>query len=260
VTYSNFLETHPLIFTRAEHPIEANEWLQTLEQKFRVIPQCTDTQKAKFAGLQLQGPAGTWWSNFLTRQPSEGTITWDEFKTAFRAQFILAGVMKMKFEEFLKLEQGSKSVMEYTNAFDHLAQYAPEHVDTETKKRDCYLRDLNVRMQDKLSTCTFADYSSAVSMAFTAEGKMKTLDEALKKEESLKRKIPSFGAPSHAPQCLKVIYRGPARSGYRPPPPPPQQQWMARNPYNVPRPGNPQASGSRNVSTPTGAQPCYNCG
>ena len=58
VDYSKFLETRPPIFTKAEHPIEANEWLQTLEQKFRVIPQCTDSQKAEFAGMQLQEEPG----------------------------------------------------------------------------------------------------------------------------------------------------------------------------------------------------------
>jgi len=66
VDYTKFLETRPPIFMKAEHPIEANEWLQTLEQKFRVIPQCTETQKTEFAGLQLQGPAGTWWTSFFS--------------------------------------------------------------------------------------------------------------------------------------------------------------------------------------------------
>src|SRR5688572_18036114 len=104
----------------------------------------------------------------------------------------------MKLEQFLRLQQGSCSILEYTSEFDHLAQYAPEHV-TETKKRDCYLRGLNARMQEKLSTCTFADYSSAVSVAITAEEKMRILDETLKKGESLKRKNISFGTFGNAP-------------------------------------------------------------
>lgn len=43
-------------------------------------------------------------------------------------------------------------------------------------------------MQDKLSTCTFANYSSIVSVAITTGEKMRALDESLKREESLKRK------------------------------------------------------------------------
>ena len=105
VRYSDFLETRPPIFTKAKHPIEANEWIQTLEQKFHVIPQCTENQKAEFVGLQLQGPAGTWWASFLARQPASGAVTWDQFKTAFRAQFVPEGIMRMKLEQFLQLKQ-----------------------------------------------------------------------------------------------------------------------------------------------------------
>lgn len=86
VTYTHFLETHPPIFLKAKHPIEANEWLQMMEQKFCVIPHSTETQKAEFAELQLQGPAGTWWTSYLTRQPARREIIWEDFKVAFRAR------------------------------------------------------------------------------------------------------------------------------------------------------------------------------
>lgn len=110
--------------------------------------------------------------------------------------------MKMKLEEFLKLQQGNMSVLEYTSKFEHLAQYAPEHVDNEVKKRDCYLRGFNVRMQQKLVTCTLNDYASAVSVAISSEAKMNALDE-FNKEEALKRKNVSFGPSGSAPQRLR---------------------------------------------------------
>ena len=121
-----FWRPSPPIFTKAKHPIETNEWIQTLKQKTRAIPQCTENQKEEFAGLQLQGPAGTWWTSFLARQPAGGPIAWEQFKAAFRAQFVQDGIMRMKPEQFLQLKQGNQSILEYTNAFDHLAQYAPE--------------------------------------------------------------------------------------------------------------------------------------
>jgi hypothetical protein len=261
VDYKRFLETQPPIFTKAEHPIEANEWLQTLEQKFRVIPNCTENKKVEFAGLQLQGPAGTWWKGFLARQPAGRAITWNAFKDAFRTQFVPEGIMRIKLEQFLQLKQGKQSILEYTNAFDHLAQYAPEHVDTETRKRDCYFRGLNAKMQDKLSTCIFNDYNAIVSMAITAEEKMKQLDEDLKKEESLKRKNVSFGASGSTPQRMRVVYRGPPRPNYRPQyQAQPQQQGAARNQYNAPRPANQPFYGTRTTATPGNSQPCYNCG
>lgn len=68
-------------------------------------------------------------------------------------------------------------VMEYTNAFEHLAQHAPEHVDTDTKKRDCYLRGFNTRMTERLVSCTMNGYASAVRMAICLEAKIKAHDE-----------------------------------------------------------------------------------
>jgi hypothetical protein len=41
-TYMEFLETHPPIFIKAEEPLEVNEWIRVMEQKFGII-QCTET-------------------------------------------------------------------------------------------------------------------------------------------------------------------------------------------------------------------------
>ena len=40
---------------------------------------------------------------------------------AFREYFIRAGVLNRKLMEFLYLKQGSMSVMDYANKFNHLA-------------------------------------------------------------------------------------------------------------------------------------------
>ena len=51
-TYADFLKTHPLVFMRAEEPLEANDWLRTFEQKLGLI-RCTDVQKTLYAAHQL---------------------------------------------------------------------------------------------------------------------------------------------------------------------------------------------------------------
>ena len=98
-------------------------------------------------------------------------------------------------------------------------------------------------------------------MAITAEEKMRVLDDTLKKEESLKRKNISFEASGSTPQRMRVVYKGPPRPGYRPQyQQQPQQKWVARNPYNTPRPANPQFFGVRNTAASGSPSPCYNCG
>ena len=58
---------------------------------------------------------------------------------AFREYYIPAGVLNRKLTEFLDLRQGSMSVMDYVNKFNHLSQYAGTHVDVDEKKRDRFI-------------------------------------------------------------------------------------------------------------------------
>ena len=47
-TYVDFTDTRPLMFTKADEPLEAKDWLHTMEQKFDLIP-CTEIQKPVIA-------------------------------------------------------------------------------------------------------------------------------------------------------------------------------------------------------------------
>jgi hypothetical protein len=122
-SYLDFSETHPPLFVNAEDPLEADEWIRVIKQKFGLL-RCTKTQKPLFAAQQLRGPASTWWGNFVAIQPAGHQITWDEFKLAFREHYIPDGVLHMKQEEFMKLKQGGDTVTQYLNKFNHLSQYA----------------------------------------------------------------------------------------------------------------------------------------
>lgn len=137
----------------------------------------------EFAGHRLQGPAGTWWASYQSRLPEGTVITLKNFCDAFRAHFIPTGLLKINLEQFLKLEQGNKSVLEHTQEFEHLAQYATGFVDTDEKKKDCYMRGLSAKMQDKFSHSFFPHYNTAVSCAITTEEKMNALKESLKGKE-----------------------------------------------------------------------------
>jgi hypothetical protein len=54
----------------------------------------------------------------------------------------------MKQEEFIRLKQGGGgTVMHYLNKFNHLSQYAIDQVNTDLKKKNCFMRGLNDRLQ-----------------------------------------------------------------------------------------------------------------
>src|SRR6266498_5778321 len=110
-----------------------------MESKFELIA-CTEEQKALFAAHHLRGPAASWWSTHLAMQPIGHKVVWAEFREAFRAHHVPSSVMKIKLREFLDLNQGSKMVREYVQAFNHLSRYAPNHVDTDEKKKRVFPR------------------------------------------------------------------------------------------------------------------------
>jgi hypothetical protein len=81
-----FLETRPPVFVKAEEPLEADEWIRVMEQKFGLI-RCMETQKPLFAAQQLRGSASTWWANFVAIHPEGHLVTWAEFKQAFSEHY-----------------------------------------------------------------------------------------------------------------------------------------------------------------------------
>jgi hypothetical protein len=58
-SYLDFSETHPRLFIKAEDPLEADEWIRVIEQKFGLL-WCSEIQKPLFAAQQLCGPTSTW--------------------------------------------------------------------------------------------------------------------------------------------------------------------------------------------------------
>jgi hypothetical protein len=62
---------------------------------------------------------------------------------AFRSHHVPQGVFKLKKKEFQDLKQGSMTVSEYVTRFTQLSRYAPNDVDTNEKKQECFLSGLD---------------------------------------------------------------------------------------------------------------------
>jgi hypothetical protein len=77
----------------------------------------------------------------------------------------------MKQEEFIQLKQGGDTVMQYLNKFNHLSQYAIDQVNTDLKKKNCFMRGHNDRLQRKMATCLDLTYSRAISTTLAVEAK-----------------------------------------------------------------------------------------
>ena len=140
------------MFNRTEEPLDADAWIKTIESKFDLLTvPCSKANKARFAAQQIRGSACLWWDHYNGMLPADHVVTWDEFKTAFRAHHIPEGLMDRKLNEFLALTQGTRTVMQYAQAFNQLCQYGGYHVDTDAKKRDCFRRGLNTKLKEHLN-------------------------------------------------------------------------------------------------------------
>jgi hypothetical protein len=74
--FKDFLDTKPPLFNEAEEPLQVDEWLNTIEQKFRLL--ClTDELKTEYASHQFDGPASIWWSHYHSMLPPNVQINWD---------------------------------------------------------------------------------------------------------------------------------------------------------------------------------------
>ncbi|GJN36838.1 hypothetical protein PR202_gb25735 [Eleusine coracana subsp. coracana] len=136
-------------------------------------------------------------------------MEWNDFKAAFRAHFISVGLMQRKFQEFMDLKQGGKNVLQYAEAFNHLAQYAIEYVNTEEKRRYTFLCGMNATLKERLTCQTTGTYNDLVNAAIVQEGTMRQVEE-----EDRKRKAPATA--SAIPKAKhRLIYTSPTGQRFR---------------------------------------------
>jgi hypothetical protein len=76
-----FLRLHPAKFSHAAKPLEAMDWLHSINNDL-VTTGCTNAEKVRFAAHLLEGPAATWWETYQITHPIEG-VTWTHSRKDF---------------------------------------------------------------------------------------------------------------------------------------------------------------------------------
>jgi hypothetical protein len=81
---------------------------------------------------------------------------------------------------------------DYSKQFNHLAQYAPDQVDTDERKMDCFMIDLSTKLQERMALNTGGTFPEFISNVMIAD------DVIRAHKETKKRKMvvaPSSSAP-----------------------------------------------------------------
>jgi NADPH-dependent 7-cyano-7-deazaguanine reductase QueF len=69
----------------------------------------------------------------------------------------------MKLEEFLALNQGTKTMTQYLHAFNNLCYYASDMVNTVAKKITSFKRGLNPKIMKHVGTNTRTGFNDFIS-------------------------------------------------------------------------------------------------
>ncbi|KAK1617111.1 hypothetical protein QYE76_022628 [Lolium multiflorum] len=228
----NFQNTNPPVFSKTEEPLDADDWLQTMENNLEVAG-VEENEKVLFATHYLAGPARAWWTS--TRAMNAGQfMTWTDFKLKFSKYHVPPGLIKKMRDEFRELKQGRMSVVEYRDKFLTLSRYAPDETDTTEKRKERFLNGLHDEMQTVLINIPFADLEALVDSAIQMEGKLHQASE------NRKRRMMNQSGPSNAPR-----YRPNSGGGFRTNKPNAQ---MSRPVYQNRSGGNPRPGGHHNNS------------
>ena len=72
----------------------------------------SDATKIKLATFHLEGESQVWWDWVKASRDLEA-MTWEEFHELFMGKFFPASARHAKSREFLKLKQGTMTVLEF---------------------------------------------------------------------------------------------------------------------------------------------------
>jgi hypothetical protein len=176
---AEFMRGHPPVFAHSSDPMDAEDWLRTMERELHTA-QCDDMEKVLNGPRLLSGVAKSWWESYLATHANPDAITWEEFRDSFHQYHVQAGLMTVK-EEFLALKQESMSVSEYRDRFLQLSRYAPEDVNTDAKRQYRFLRGLVDPLHYQLMNHTFPTFQHLIDRAIMMERKCKEMEDRKRK-------------------------------------------------------------------------------
>ena len=162
--------------------------------------------------------------------------------------------MAIKHDEFMKLVQATKTLTEFLHAFNHLARYAPEFIDSEAKRIASFKRGLSPKLMKSMGNNKSVTLNEFVSDALTQENN----DNVYAASKNRKRAFEAGVSQAKAP-VAKTQFRPPTTAvRYRPPQKKNQAKTGFKKAFTVPLPKG--TTGPGNSFVPLANRPCWNCG
>ncbi|XP_019191187.1 PREDICTED: uncharacterized protein LOC109185687 [Ipomoea nil] len=140
----------PPTFAGEEDPVVLEEWVRTFYKIFSVVG-CPEERRVELAMFYFSHEADLWWEHEGPACLEERDFDWMALKDRMRERFYPAHVRAAMYEEFLHLQQGSSSVVEYHKKFLELARSARMLVPTELAKAEKFVAGLKYETRKALT-------------------------------------------------------------------------------------------------------------
>jgi hypothetical protein len=99
----------------------------------------------------------------------------------------------------MDLKQGGRFMLDYSQLFNHLAQYVLDQVDLDEKKKNRFMNDLSTKLQEHLALSTGGSFLEFINNVIIMD------DVIHAHKENMKRKV--VAAPfSSAPPKYWMVY------------------------------------------------------
>ncbi|KAF0934304.1 hypothetical protein E2562_024764 [Oryza meyeriana var. granulata] len=189
-----------------------------MERKLE-ITQCSDGEIVRFTVQQFEGAALDWYENLRGGLDDPEALTFEDFRAAFCDYYVLAGIKKMKKEEFRTLQQDNKTVQQYLTQFTTLARYAPKDIARDTNHQRHFLKGLNSGLKVGLVAHDFSSFQSLVNKTLLLEEECRKFGEDRKHKMSQNVGGPSQRQRGMFPQYSRQIVTPHSRTIQQMPPP-----------------------------------------
>ncbi|KAK5842299.1 hypothetical protein PVK06_004637 [Gossypium arboreum] len=133
---------------KGANPSTAENWMESTKRILQQLD-CTPWESLICVVSLLQGEAYLWWESVVRHLP-ENPITWDLFQKEFQKKYVGEMYIEDKKQEFLMLQQGDMSVIDYERKFSRLNRYASEFIPTEADSCKRFLQGLQDEIKVQL--------------------------------------------------------------------------------------------------------------
>ena len=140
-----------------------------------------------FVVFYLKDKADLWWATVRERQYEPG-FGWNKFKKMIKDHFYPISLQKAKEGEFMQLQQGSMSVLEYALKFMELSRFTLAFVVDERIKMNRFEVGLNPTIKERISVRQYTSHINLYDTAINVERAMKEQSNCFNKQRGTKRK------------------------------------------------------------------------